>query len=205
MSQTNAVPGFLPSTHGLHFANRFPQSPLISIGPLATNLFGLADASNGLCGGMAWYVREQFEAGQPIPSDRQAPANGSPLFRTLFARQLTSLEWFRTPVHFWWNGAFGADRTAIRARDVELPRVRDRIGGGHLAMVGLVRQQGVNPVNLQKSHQVLGYGVEAQGDTVTLRVYDPNWPDRDDVVISIGPSTIRQSTGEELFGILSLG
>jgi hypothetical protein len=201
----STVPGFLPSTNGLHFANRFSRSPLISIGPMATNLFGLADASNGLCGGMAWYVRERFEAGQPIPPDREAPANGSPLFRTLFARQLKSLEWFQTPMRFWWIGAFGADRSANRARDLEWPRIRDRIDGRRLAMVGLVRQQGVNPVNLQKSHQVLGYGFDSVGDVSRLWVYDPNWPDRDDVTISIGPTSIRQSTGEALFGILSLG
>ena len=204
MAPMSAVPGFLPSTNGLHFANRFPESPLIRIGPIATNLFGLADASNGLCGGMAWFVRERFEAGQPIPEDGEPPANGSPLFRTLFDRQLRSLEWFRTPTRFWWIGAFGADRTASRARDLEWPGIRARIEGGHLAMVGLVRQQGVNPVNLQKSHQVLGYGFDTQGDGVTLRIYDPNWPDRDDVTISIEPTAIRQSTGEGLFGILSL-
>jgi hypothetical protein len=201
----SAVPGFLPSTRGLHFANRFPHGPLINIGPLATSLFGLADASNGLCGGMAWYVRERFEAGQPIPPNTEPPANGSALFKALFERQLKSLEWFRTPMRFWWIGAFGADRTAQRARDLEWPRIRDRIAGGRLAMVGLVRQQGVNPVNLQKSHQVLGYGFDGSGDVLALRVYDPNWPDRDDVTISIGQTAIHQSTGEELFGVLSLG
>jgi hypothetical protein len=205
MARMSAVPGFLPSTHGLHFANRFPHSPLISIGPIATSVFGLADASNGLCGGMAWYVRERFEAGQPIPPGKEPPANGSALFKTLFARQLKSLEWFGTPMRFWWIGAFGADRTAQRARELEWPRIRDRIESGRLAMVGLVRQQGVNPVNLQKSHQVLGFGFDASGDGFTLRVYDPNWPDRDDVTISIGQTAIRQSTGEGLFGILSLG
>lgn len=205
MAPVSTVQGFLPSTRGLHFANRFPRSALISIGPFATDLFGLADAANGLCGGMAWYVRERFEAGQAIPPDREPPSNGSALFRALFADQLKSLEWFRTPMHFWWAGAFGADRTAQRAWSLEWPRIRARIEGGHLAMVGLVRQQGINPINLQKSHQVLGYAFDSTGDEVTLRIYDPNWPDRDDVTISIGPAAMRESTGEDLFGILSLG
>jgi hypothetical protein len=39
---------------------------------------------------------------------------------------------------------------------------------------------------------------------VTLRIYDPNWPDRDDVTVSIEPDRIHQSTGEPLFGILAL-
>ncbi len=204
MASMATVPGFLPSTHGLHFANRFPPSPLIRIGPFHTDLLGVADAANGLCGGMASYVQERFEAGQPIPPDREPPPNGSPLFRTLFAHQLRSLEWFATPMRFWWIGAFGADRTVNRSRDLEWPRIRDRIGGGHLAMVGLVRQQGVNPIDLRKSHQVLGYAFDVTGSAVTLRIYDPNWPDRDDVTISIEPGAIRQSTGEALFGILAL-
>lgn len=198
------VPNFLPSTDGLHFANRFAAGPLLHLGPLSTNLFGLADASGGLCGGMSWYVRERFEAGRPIPPDRQAPVNGSALFNTLLNRQLRSLDWLRTPVHFWWSGAFGADRTAERTRSREWPRVEAVIAEGRLAMVGLVRQQGLDPRAIQQSHQVLGYGIDTVGDADTLRIYDPNWPDRDDVTIVLTPSSIRQSTGEELFGILSL-
>ena len=199
-----SVPGFLPSTRGLHFANRFASGPLLHLGPFATNLFGLADASGGLCGGMCWYVRERFDAGLAIPELREAPGNGTPLFATLLNRQLKSLDWFRTPIDFWWTGAFGADRTADRARDLAWPRIHDRVTSGKLAMVGLVRQQGLDPRALQRSHQVLGFGCDTTGDTHTLRIYDPNWPDRDDITIVLEPTAIRQSTGEPLFGILSL-
>lgn len=201
----STVPGFLPSTHGLHFANRFAPGPLLHLGPFSTNLFGLADASGGLCGGMCWYVRERFSGGQPVPPDTQPPADGSTLFNALLNRQLRSLDWFRTPMAFWWAGAFGADRTAARARDHELPRIDQAVTNGRLAMVGLVRQQGLDPRNLQRSHQVLAYGTETQDGTTVIRIYDPNWPDRDDVTVSVGPATISQSTGEALFGVLSLG
>ncbi len=201
----SAVPGFLPSTHGLHFANRFPPGPTARLGPLDPRIVGIGDASAGLCGGMAWYVRERFEAGLPIPADSQAPANGSPLFQALVRRQVLSLEWMRTPLGFWLMAARGADGAARRTRETELPKIRQTIEGGHLAMVGLVRHLGWNPLKQTESHQVLGYGVDANGDVPTLRVYDPNWPDRDDVTISISPTAIRQSTGEALFGILSLG
>ena len=30
MVESNAVPGFLPSTHGLHFANRFTPGPTLT-------------------------------------------------------------------------------------------------------------------------------------------------------------------------------
>jgi hypothetical protein len=204
MTESKVVPGFLPSTHGLHFANRFPSGPTLRLGPLDPRWIGIGDAASGLCGGMAWFVRESFVAGQAIPPDTNAPANGSPLFQALVRRQVKSLEWFKTPLGFWWIGAFGGDRTARRTREQEWPRIRATIDAGRLAMIGLVRHQGANPFNLTKSHQVLGFGYTLDGDTVTLRIYDPNWPDHDDVTIVIGPAAIRQSTGETLYGILAL-
>lgn len=204
MSTSNAVAGFLPRTHGLHFANRFPPGPTLRLGPIDPRWIGVGDAASGLCGGMAWIVRERFEAGLPIPPDTQVPANGSPLFQILVRRQVRSLEWLRTPLGFWWVGAFGADRTARRTRQTEWPRIRAAIDAGRLAMVGLVRHQGLNPLNLSRSHQVVGYGYEIEGETVRLRIYDPNWPDRDDVEVVIEPNLIRQSTGEGLFGALAL-
>ncbi len=204
MIESKVVQGFLPSTHGLHFANSFPPGPTLRLGPLDPRWIGIGDASGGLCGGMCWLVRERFEAGQPIAPDTEVPANGSPLFAALVRRQVKSLEWFRTPLGFWWIGAFGPDRTARRTRGREWPRVRASIDSGRLAMVGLVRHQGVNPLNLTRSHQVLAYGYAIEADTIGLRIYDPNWPNRDDVEVVIEPGTIRQTTGETLYGILAL-
>ena len=133
MGSSKVVAGFLPSRDGLHFANRFPPGPTVRLGPIDPRWIGIGDAANGLCGGMSWFVRERFAANLPIPSDRQVPANGSPLFRVLVRDQVKSLEWMRTPVGFWWIGAFGADRTAIRSRDVEWPKVQASIDAGALA------------------------------------------------------------------------
>ena len=72
-------------------------------------------------------------------------------------------------------------------------------------MVGLVRRATISPFDLTQNHQVLAYAYEVAGDAVTLRIYDPNWPGRDDVTITLGPGgAIRQSTGEPLAGILRL-
>jgi hypothetical protein len=204
MAVSNTVPGFLPSTHGLHFANQFPPGPTVRFGPIDPRRIGIGDASTGLCGGMSWYVRERFEAGQPVPSDTRPPANGSALFRRLVRLQVRSLEWLRTPVGFWLMGARSRDRIARRSRDREWPRIRATIDAGRLAQVGLVRHTGLNPFNLTKSHQVVAFGYTVEGETVRLQLYDPNWPGRDDVAVVIEPSLIRQSTGEPLNGILSL-
>ena len=204
MAASNAVPGFLPSTHGLHFANRFPPGPTVRFGIVDPRRIGIGDASKGLCGGMSWYVRDRFHAGQPAPQDTEPPANGSPLFRSLVRLQVKSLEWLRTPLGFWLMGARSADRIARRSRDREWPRIRAAIDRGRLAQVGLVRHKGLNPFNLTKSHQVVAYGYTIEGETVRLRIYDPNWPNRDDVDVIIEPNLIRQSTGEALNGILAL-
>ena len=204
MTEAGAVAGFLPSVNGLAFANRFPPGPTVRLGPLDPRWIGVGDASAGLCGGMSWYVRERFAGGLPVPADAEAPANGSALFKALVRRQVQSLRWGITPLRFWWMGAL-ASRAAARSRGVEVPKIRAEIDAGRLALVGLVRHTGINPFRLTDSHQVLAFAYGALGDTVTLRLYDPNWPKRDDVTITIDATGLRQSTGEELKGVLALG
>ena len=194
------MPGFLPSTHGLRFANRFPPGPTLRLGPIDPRWIGIGDASAGLCGGMSWFVRERFEAGLAVPLDSEAPANGSPLFRALVRRQVLSLDWLRTPLRFWWMGAMGPERALRRTWDVEWPRIRADIDAGRLAMVGLVRHSGLNPFHLTQSHQVLAYAYEIEGDAVTLRIYDPNWPGRDDVTLTLRLGGSPTSDGRESAG-----
>ena len=64
----------------------------------------------------------------------------------------------------------------------------------------------MNPYQLMKNHQVMAWGYAEDGRGVTLRIYDPNWPDRDDVTVTIQldpalrPTAASQSTGEPLLG-----
>ena len=184
MVESNAVPGFLPSTHGLHFANRFPPGPTLRLGLLDPRIVGIGDATAGLCGGMSWLVRERFEARRPIEPDTEAPANGSPLFRALVRRQVLSLDWLRTPLAFWWMGILSRDGARARIQEIEWPRIRADIDAGRLARVGLVRHDGLSPWRLTQSHQVLAYAYATDGDQPTLRIYDPNLPGRDDLVVT---------------------
>jgi hypothetical protein len=204
MVESNAVPGFLPSTHGLRFANRFPSGPTLRLGPIDPRRFGIGDAAAGLCGGMCWLVRERFEAALPVPTLIEAPANGSALFRALVRRQVLSLDRLLTPLRFWWMGAIGPERALVRARRVEWPRIRAEIDAGRLVRVGLVRHEGLSPWRMSRSHQVVAYAYEVEGDAATLRVYDPNWPGRDDVSVTLDRDGARQSTGEALASLLKL-
>jgi hypothetical protein len=54
----HAVPGFLPSRQGFRFANDFPHVPLRWIGVPGVIRIPIGDASNGLCGGMAFAARD---------------------------------------------------------------------------------------------------------------------------------------------------
>ena len=225
---SNAVPGFLPSLHGLRFANRFPPGPTLTLGGFDPRRVGFGDASAGLCGGMALTTRDLFEARVPVPADEAPPANGSPRFRALVRRQVESLDWFRVPLRYLDLQALRPDPpTGLAARlgrepprvDAllrEWPRVREEIDAGHPAVVGLIRAAGLSPWMLTRNHQVLAFAYEAREGSITIRVYDPNHPGRDDVTLDVSIDlapmpggggrpwrdriTLRQSTGEPLLG-----
>jgi hypothetical protein len=206
MTESNAVGGFLPSTNGLHFANRWEPGPTIRLGILDPRLVGVGDARAGLCGGMSWFVRERFEKGQPIPPDAAVPANGSPLFKAIVRRQIMSLDWMRIPLRFWRAASMDPDALVHRTLQSEWPRIRAEIDAGRLVQIGLIRHHGWNPMHLDRDHQVLAYGYETEGPNgpTTIRAYDPNWPDRDDIRLELSSAGFRQSTGEVLLGVIRL-
>lgn len=206
MTDSSAVAGFLPSVHGLHFVNRFAPGPTVRLGILDPRRIGFGDAAAGLCGGMCEFVAARFEAALPVPAASVEPPNDSLLFRLLVRHQVRSLDWLRGPLRFWWMGMRGPRWAKRRTVDVELPRIVARIDAGRLVRVGLVRHTGWNPKASTTSHQVLAfaYARRPEPGSATLRLYDPNWPDRDDITLSVSPTGLHQSTGEPLLGLLAL-
>ena len=79
-----AVPGFLPSTHGLRFKNDWPQAAAFRIDVLGLQV-PVGDARHGLCGGMVFAVRDLFLLGRPMPPDTTAPSSG-PLYEYIGRR-----------------------------------------------------------------------------------------------------------------------
>jgi hypothetical protein len=204
-----SIPGFRPSTSGFHFANAWPSGPTVRLGPLDPRIIGVGDASTGLCGGIVYTIADMFAAHLPVPPDREPPANGSPRFNSIVRRQVESLAWLTVPVRFWLRmavgGSFGGDR-ARSTLEGEWPKAKAWLDSGRLAPIGLIRVAAVNPRDLTKNHQVVAWGYLEDGQGVTLRLYDPNWPDRDDVTATIAldnalrPTGLSQSTGESLLG-----
>jgi hypothetical protein len=218
-----AVPGFLPSLHGFHFANRWPAGPTVMFGPFDPRILGIGDAAAGLCGGMVTTARDLFEAGIAIPADTDPPANGSPRFRAIVRRQAESLDWLRVPLRFYDLQAARPDpptRTSVALRRPPprvvavrdaWPLMRADIEAGRAPIVGLVRVAGWSPRLLTANHQVLAYAYDEDAAGFRIRVYDPNHPDRDDIelVACLEGSDARhpdervrlaQSTGEPLLG-----
>ena len=94
------VEGFLPSTHGFHFANAWPPGPTVRFGPLDPRIIGVGDAADGLCGGMVYTAADLFAAGVAVPPVREPFANGSARFNSIVRRQIQSLAWFTVPMRF---------------------------------------------------------------------------------------------------------
>lgn len=205
------VPGFKPSVNGFHFINSFPHEPdlqihLPGLGPIA-----IGDASNGLCGGMVYAVRDVFQTPTLVPvATDKLPESGTPLFKYIVDRLIASFDipslgfmkyydWMLTPDgDAGWPPFIMRRGVAWRTIVEEWPaRIRPELDAGRLCCLGLVTVAGVNPAELGKNHQVLAYGYDLDGaDRLTLRIYDPNTaPDKaDDVAISLDLGRPKDAT-----------
>ena len=69
----------------------------------------------------------------------------------------------------------------------EWPAIRADLDDGLLCPLGLIKIRSHNPFDLGANHQVLAYGYDFDENSGDLRVlvYDPNFPDVDDVTLSL--------------------
>ena len=205
---TVTVPGFLPSTRGLHFENFFPHEPTDTVDLPGGRKLAIGDAANGLCGGMAYTVRDYYEAGQPPPADTTAPAEGTPLFTYLVQRLMAS---FTLPLGIGryielMNPAVPDHETWVTSHDLavrsrayvmvqqEWPKIRADIDAGHPVPLGLIKVKSLDVMDLGKNHQVLAYGYDLVGTDLSLRIYDPNYADNDNVTLSLSVADPAQPT-----------
>ena len=223
---TVRVPNFVPTQRGFHFTNAFPPNPIRSfkMGSVAT--LNIGDAANGLCGGMAFTIRDLHEFGVIPPPDATPPPAGTPRFDYIVARQVDSFQNGVVPLRFFklmdparpakepaWAeilGRVGIDRhsrTWVTTK-VEWPLIQRDIDGGKLAPIGLVKIIGRDPNLLGHNHQVLGYGYDLDGTKVTLHIYDPNYPNQDNLTLAFDIADARAAVtpvwskqGESVFCI----
>ncbi|MHB8399396.1 MAG: hypothetical protein ACYDCI_10765 [Candidatus Limnocylindrales bacterium] len=217
------VPGFLPSTHGLRFVNRFPPQRTLFLRIAGRPILALGNAADGLCGGMCLVVRQRFEGGLEPWLETEPPDGGSPHFRELVRRQIDTFEFGLVPLRLYslmtprptratrWSRLLHRPPLAEEMVRREWPRIRADIDAGRLSMVGLVRVRSADPRLLGRNHQVLCYGYRLDGDSLALAIYDPNHPLDDSVEVRLRLSEDRRSaavsssTGEPLVAFLRAG
>ena len=85
----------------------------------------------------------------------------------------------------------------------EWARVQRELDSGHPSPLGLVKITSANVHDLGRNHQVLAYGYDLDGDDLTLWLYDPNYPDRDDICLALslaspdGPTQVTYTPSSE--------
>jgi hypothetical protein len=204
------VPDFSPKVNGFHFPNAFPKDPIATfrLGDIAT--LSIGDASKGLCGGMAYAVRDLHESRVPPPTAGLGPpGQGDPTFDYIVGRQIDSIDHGIVPLRFFKLmdpgrpahesrlaeilGWFKIDRHSRTWTMVNLewPAIRAELDGGQLSILGLVKVIGLDPKQLALNHQVVAYGYDLEATTVTLRIYDPNHPDDDEITLRFDTADAR--------------
>jgi hypothetical protein len=166
----------------------------------------IGDASNGLCGGMALAARDYFEAGRRPPAQRTPPRSGR-LFDYLVDRLFDSFDLPFGPARYLelmnpalpdtepilrWLG-LGSHGRAWRMIREEWPKIQDDLDDGRLSPLGLVLVKSMNPFDLKFNHQVLAYGYKQSGEHLAIRLYDPNEPDLDDVLLTLRGNDPRRA------------
>ncbi len=189
------VTGFLPSVNGFHFQNSFNHGADLQVNIGVANL-SLGDAANGLCGGMVFAVRDIFETGGRPPALRAAPSSG-PLFDFIARRLFDS---FDLPVGVLRYLALMnpnlPDHETVASRMgfaphgrgwislmQEWPIIRASLDAGFTTPIALVLEISADPGRMGHNHQVLAWGYDLDGADLTIRVYDPNYPDNDQMCI----------------------
>jgi len=201
------VQGFVPSTSGLHFPNRFDHVPLRTVEiPIIGKTFSIGDAANGLCGGMVYTACDYFE-NQLFPPAMTDPPNAGALYEYLVQRLFDSwdipmgivryFELMRPELPDYGSavgllGFPGQSRAAVMIQR-EWPLVRQDIDSNRLSPLGLIKTKSNDPARLGQNHQVLAYGYDLNGSNLALAIYDPNAPDDDQARITLNIASPDQA------------
>lgn len=189
------VPGFRPSTTGLHFPNKFQHAPVMRISLPGGISVPIGDAANGLCGGMVYTVRDLHQAGLAPPPQITAPCGG-PMLQYLADRLVDSLSLPFGPATYLrlMDPTLSDEDRAWRMIRGEWPAIRADLDRGILSPLGLITTKSHNPLAVGRNHQVLAWGYDLRDTRLTLRIYDPNRPDDDHVALTLDTAHPHQAT-----------
>src|SRR5439155_23231031 len=145
----------------------------------------------GRCGGMAYAALDYYLAGLPIPTHTAAdfgpsavPTDGTVLADYLWWRQIASL--MKNGLHFLSLPWITDEQWFSWSVQSVFPQLCRRIEQGQISILGLVSKDGAHP---EKGHQVVAYGyaVERATNTITIDIWDNNYPDREMVLRPLHP------------------
>ncbi|MDZ4168261.1 MAG: hypothetical protein U1E26_01210 [Coriobacteriia bacterium] len=191
---------FRPSLHGFAFSNLWDDGTWKVTLP-GGRVFRVV--LRGRCGGMAFAALDLFHTpGTPAAqlTDSKLPPKGSPLERYIGQRQLGSLigggssnlvrfaAWTFMPA----GGKGGVGRRTRR----EAGRVLAAMAAGLPVPLGLIAADRLS--GLGTNHQVVAWGIDNDDAQVRIRIYDPNHPLRDDVVLQFdwaGEGAVIETVG----------
>jgi len=188
---TVRIPNFSASANGFPFCNSFPRgTPVVEVRtPFGRIPFG--DAAGGLCGGMVFGAMDfHGPVARPIPEIASDEVIGYLTRRLLDSWSLPFgvlkyYDWQRRPGATKWIAGVRAISGLNRLTTVgEWPRIRTALDAGRFAPLGVVNSRGFGLRELPRNHQVLahGYDFDAATQEVTLRIYDPNYPGKEETL-----------------------
>jgi hypothetical protein len=216
----NPLVEFLPSAHGFSFPNSFSGYFL----PFSTPAFmGSRKVSGkyGLCGGMCAAAYDFALVGRTIPHTNTIPHQGTRLQRFLFQRQMDSLGGMGKQLVkvAQWTSLPDDTLLGTQARTLdEFSSLRSKLDDRNPVILALIYEYASSLKELSRrifgNHQVLAYAYQqAVSGDITINVYDPNLPGRDDVVIKsepvvlgevsspLGPQTVTGLKSTQLVGV----
>lgn len=173
---------FAPSTHGFPFPNAWPDGmPVLDV-PTPFGRVPVGNARAGVCGGMVFAALDLFSYRLPVPREPTPE-----VFRYLVRRLFDSWDLpFGGLRYYTWQAR---PRLARLTVEEEWPRVRAVLDAGQPAPLGLVQVHSLDPRQIGRNHQVLAYGYGVSGGAVSLRVYDPNYPNDDGLTLTFDAVT----------------
>lgn len=193
--------------HGFRFGNRFD----LSLG-FRLPLIGRRDLlriAYGLCGGMCFAALDYYYANVPIPRHADVPRPGTPLRSYLWKRQLASLSPPVVPLKVVAWMLRDDEAVARVTATQEFPKVRRRIVRMHPTVLLLIRNRGVADPGENHQAVALGYDLDVSRGKVSLYLYDPNCPGKEQqLTMNLGDPSRgiepQLSDGEPLRGFFVL-
>lgn len=197
---------FTPSKHGFRFVNAFSGYMLPFSVPFLSD--SKVKGPYGLCGGMSAAAIDFLLAGRDLPSCEEPPRRGTRLHRYLFQRAIDSFAMGESILRFarWMLLPDDGMNGTYRLTMLEWEKIRAALDNQHLVPLGQLRAK-VNSFqevsrDVWNNHQVLAYGYTEYPDgSVNIRIYDPNCPKNDDVIIHGERVQVGFKDGRPVFGL----